>query len=72
VTANNYNVSEFVVYSGLLPTEFNNPVGALSFTSSKTASHNSPPGTFSTLEGMPHNHRIWVGGRALALMRCRF
>ena len=58
-----YNVSEFVVYSGLLPTEFNNPVGALSFTSSKTASHNSPPGTFSTLEGMPHNQvHNYIGG----------
>jgi tyrosinase len=50
-----YDVSPFVVYSGLLPTEFNNPVGYLSFTSSKTASHNAPAGTFSTLEGMPHN-----------------
>jgi tyrosinase len=50
-----YDVSQFVVYSGLLPTEFNNPVGYLSFTSSKTPSHNSPAGTFSTLEGMPHN-----------------
>ncbi len=50
-----YDVSQFVVYSGLLPTDFNNPVGYLSFTSSKTPSHNSPAGTFSTLEGMPHN-----------------
>jgi tyrosinase len=50
-----YDVSPFVVYSGLLPTDFNNPVGYLSFTSSKTASHNAPAGTFSTLEGMPHN-----------------
>ena len=50
-----YDVSEFVVYSGLLPTDFNNPVGYLSFTSSKTTSHNAPAGTFSTLEGMPHN-----------------
>jgi tyrosinase len=50
-----YDVSQFVVYSGLLPTDFNNTVGYLSFTSSKTASHNAPAGTFSTLEGMPHN-----------------
>lgn len=50
-----YDVSPFVIYSGLLPTDFNNPVGYLSFTSSKTTSHNAPPGTFSTLEGMPHN-----------------
>ena len=49
--------------SGLLPTDFNNPVGALSFTSSKTASHNSPAGTFSTLEGMPHNQvHNYIGG----------
>jgi tyrosinase len=40
------------VYSGLLPTDFNNPVGYLSFTSSKTTSHNAPAGTFSTLEGI--------------------
>jgi tyrosinase len=53
--ATTYDVSPFVVYSGLLPTDFNNPVGYLSFTSSKTASHNAPAGTFSTLEGMPHN-----------------
>jgi tyrosinase len=58
-----YDVSEFVVYSGLLPTDFNNPVGTLSFTSSKTASHNSPAGTFSTLEGMPHNQvHNYIGG----------
>ena len=58
-----HNVSEFVVSSGLLPTDFNNPVGSLSFTSSKTASHNAPPGTFSTLEGMPHNQvHNYIGG----------
>jgi len=58
-----YNVSEFVVYSGLLPDDFNNPVGTLSFTSSKTPSHNSPAGTFSTLEGMPHNQvHNYIGG----------
>ena len=58
-----YDVSEFIVYSGLLPTDFNNPVGALSFTSSKTPSHNSPAGTFSTLEGMPHNNvHNYIGG----------
>jgi tyrosinase len=51
-------VSEFVVYAGLLPTDFYNSVNILSFTSSKTASHNAPPGgrdSFSTLEGQPHN-----------------
>ena len=36
---------------------------SLSFTSSKTASHNAPPGTFSTLEGMPHNQvHNYIGG----------
>src|SRR4030095_16246895 len=58
-----HNVSEFVVYSGLLARRFYNPVGSLSFTSSKTASHNAPPGTFSTLEGMPHNQvHNYIGG----------
>jgi tyrosinase len=51
-----YDVSPFVVYSGLLPTDFNNPTAQLSFTSSKTPSHNSPAGSFSTLEGLPHNN----------------
>jgi tyrosinase len=62
-----YNVSPFVVvYSGLLPTDFYNPVNYLSFTSSKTASHNAQPGgatSFSTLEGLPHNSvHNWIGG----------
>jgi tyrosinase len=51
-----YAVSEFVVSSGLLPTEFNSANASNSFTSSKTPSHNSPAGTFSTLEGLPHNN----------------
>jgi len=53
-----YNVSPFVIYAGLLPIDFYNPVNYLSFTSSKTPSHNSQPGgsdSFSTLEGLPHN-----------------
>jgi len=57
-----YDVSPFVVYGGLLPTDFYNPEVAggklvLSFTSSKTASHNAPPSSaeFSVLEGLPHN-----------------
>ena len=61
-----YDVSPFIVYSGLLPTDFNNPVNQLSFTSSKTPSHNSPPGgpdSFSTLEGFPHNKvHNYIGG----------
>lgn len=59
-----YDVSEFVITAGLAPTEFNSVTDpSNSFTSSKTASHNSPPGTFSTLEGMPHNnvHNL-IGG----------
>jgi len=39
-----YNVSPFVVLSGLLPTDFYNPVMQLSFNSSKTPSHNTQPG----------------------------
>jgi tyrosinase len=53
-----YNVSPFVVYSGLLPTDFYNSVSQLSFNSSKTVSHNNPPSgpdVFSVLEGFPHN-----------------
>jgi tyrosinase len=63
-TAN--NVKPFVVYSGLLPIDFYNSVGYLSFTSSKTASHNAQPGgpdSFSTLEGLPHNKvHNYIGG----------
>src|SRR5580658_938464 len=58
-----YDCSPFVIYAGLLPTDFNNSVNYLSFTSSKTTSHNSPPGSFSTLEGMPHNNvHNYIGG----------
>ncbi len=58
-----YDCSPFVIYAGLLPTDFNNPTAYLSFTSAKTASHNSPPGSFSVLEGMPHNNvHNYIGG----------
>ncbi len=58
-----YDCSPFVIYGGLLPTDFNNPTAYLSFTSSKTASHNAPPGSFSVLEGMPHNNvHNYIGG----------
>lgn len=58
-----YDVSPMVVYSGLLPTDFYNPEAYLSFTSSKTPSHNSPPGSFSVLEGLPHNKvHNYIGG----------
>ncbi len=53
-----YNVSPFVVYAGLLPTNFYDPITQISFNSSKAPSHNTPPPgrtVFSTLEGLPHN-----------------
>ena len=53
-----YDVSPFVVYAGLLPTDFYNRENDLSFTSAQTSSHNAQPGgpnTFSVLEGLPHN-----------------
>ncbi|MGB7845197.1 MAG: tyrosinase family protein [Candidatus Acidiferrum sp.] len=64
-----YNVSPFVVYSGLLPTDFYNPQSQLSFNSSKTASHNSQPdggNVFSVLEGLAHNKvHNYIGGVGL-------
>ena len=60
-----YNVSPFVVLSGLLPTDFYNPVMQLSFNSSKTPSHNTQPGqnSFSVIEGMAHNKvHNYIGG----------
>ena len=51
-------VSAQTVLAGLLAPRFYDPKGSLSFTSSKTASHNSAPGNatvFSVLEGLPHN-----------------
>ena len=60
-----YNVSPFVIYSGLTPTEFYNPEVSLSFSSAKTPSHNTPPGqnSFSVLEGLPHNKvHNYIGG----------
>lgn len=53
------DVAAFIVIAGLLPTDFYNSANAeLSFSSSKTASHNTAPGkttAFSVLEGFPHN-----------------
>lgn len=61
-----YNVSPFVVYAGLLPTDFYNDENNLSFNSSKTPSHNTAPGkmtSFSVLEGLPHNKvHNYIGG----------
>jgi tyrosinase len=59
------NVSPFMVYAGLLPTDFYNPEVNLSFTSAKTPSHNTAParGAFSTLEAFPHNKvHNFIGG----------
>src|ERR1700731_2525422 len=61
-----YDVSPFVVYAGLLPTDFYNSENNLSFTSSKTPSHNTQPDgstKFSVLEGLPHNKvHNYIGG----------
>ena len=51
-----YDCAPLVIYGGLLPTDFNNPDPYLSFTSAKAASHNTMPGSYSVLEGMPHNN----------------
>lgn len=60
------DVSLWVILLGLLPPEFNADNAALSFTSSKTDSHNTAPGKttiFSTLEGFPHNKtHNYIGG----------
>lgn len=64
-TKTTFDSSPFVVYSGLLPTEFYNPDVYLSFTSSKTPSHNTAPGkdSFSVLESYPHNKiHNYIGG----------
>jgi len=58
--------SPSVVETGLKPTDFYNPSVSLSFTSTKTPSHNTQPNAntqFSTLEGLPHNivHN-YIGG----------
>jgi len=61
-----YNTGAFMVYSGLLPTNFYDPINQISFNSSKTTSHNTPPSgdtLFSTLEGFPHNStHNYIGG----------
>jgi tyrosinase len=61
-----YNVSPFMVYSGLLPTSFYDPINQISFNSSMTKSHNTAPSgntLFSTLEGFPHNStHNYIGG----------
>lgn len=51
-----YDVSLAVILAGLAPVEFYDANILQSFTSSKTPSHNSPAGSFSILEGMPHNN----------------
>lgn len=47
------------IAAGLEPIQYYNPDIALSFTSTKTPSHMTPPGSgtsFSMLEGLPHNN----------------
>jgi len=47
-----------IIKAGLQPTDYYNQNVSLSFTSSKTPSHMTPPGPntqFSTIEGLPHN-----------------
>ena len=47
-----------IIKAGLKPIEYYNANVSLSFTSSKTPSHMTPPGSntkFSTIEGLPHN-----------------
>jgi len=61
------NVTMFYLLAGLLPTDFYNGAALeLSFNSSKTSSHNTPPPgptAFSTLEGFPHNKvHNYIGG----------
>jgi tyrosinase len=61
-----YDVSPFIVNSGLAAREFYNPDNRLSFNSSKTPSHNTAPSgatKFSILEGFPHNKvHNYIGG----------
>ncbi len=51
-----YDVSLPVILAGLAPTDYYNANVVQSFTSSKTPSHNSPAGSFSVIEGLPHNN----------------
>ena len=60
-------VSTITVAAGLLAPKFYDPTNFLSFTSSKTPSHNEPPTgpvTVSVIEGQPHNlvHNDIAGG----------
>jgi tyrosinase len=61
-----YDVSLPVILAGLKPVAFYDPDITLSFTSSKTPSHNTQPGKstkFSILEGFPHNKvHNYIGG----------
>ncbi|NDE35441.1 MAG: tyrosinase family protein [Gammaproteobacteria bacterium] len=62
-----YNVSQAVIYSGLsAPFFYNASDQSLSFSSSRTLSHNTAPTSttkFSILEGLPHNKvHNFVGG----------
>jgi tyrosinase len=61
-----YDVSPFVIRQGLGATTFYDAGVGKSFASSKTSSHNSPPRSFSVLEGLPHNNvHIDIGGAGI-------
>ena len=60
------NCSPEVIEAGLKPIKYYDPDVSLSFTSTKTPSHMTPPGAgtkFSTIEGFPHNKvHNYIGG----------
>ena len=60
------NCSKATILAGLEVLDFYNPDNSLSFSSTKTPSHTTPPGAgtkFSTLEGLPHNKvHNYIGG----------
>ena len=60
------NCSPEVIETGLKPVDYYNVNVSLSFSSTKTPSHMTPPGSgtkFSTLEGLPHNKvHNYIGG----------
>jgi tyrosinase len=66
INPENMAFAQFMVYAGLLPTDFYDPINQISFNSSMTKSHNSPPSGSSvsaTLEGFPHNSaHNYIGG----------
>ena len=56
--ATTQDCSAEIIEAGLQPIDYYNQTVSLSFTSTKTPSHMTPPGAgtqFSTIEGLPHN-----------------